>query len=51
MTEQFMKLYLLGRKKAFQWIEKRVAEIISEMVIKIEHCHRRKNICETKIKN
>ena len=32
------KYTFLGLNKAIEWIEKRVTEIISEMVMKTEHC-------------
>ena len=33
-----VKYTFLGPNKAIEWIEKRVAEIISEVVMKTEHC-------------
>ena len=33
-----VKNSFLGSNKAIKWIEKRVAEIISEVVMKTEHC-------------
>ena len=33
-----VKYTFLGPNKAIEWIEKRVTEIISEVVMKTEHC-------------